>query len=44
MLESNLKILPLACTLSSGVWVTDFSDWWGSNFSDNLGTDFSDFF
>jgi hypothetical protein len=44
MLESNLKILPLACTLSSCVWVTDFSDWWGSNFSDNLGTDFSDFF
>jgi hypothetical protein len=44
MLESNLKILPLACTLSSRVWVINFSDWWGSSFSDNLGTDFSDFF
>jgi hypothetical protein len=32
MLESNLKILPLACTLSSCVWVTNFSDWWGSIF------------
>jgi hypothetical protein len=43
MLESNLKILPLACILSSHVWVTDFSDWWGSKFSDNLGTDFQIF-